>query len=89
MTDLLESRVNHEIALTAHIDQLLTALREALRLMDAHGLGVPCATCGARENRSCFGEEPMTEPHEIRMIQTKEEVRRILLTALGRKEAQT
>lgn len=81
--------MNNEIALTAQIDQLRTALREVLRLMDSGGLGVTCATCGARVNRSCFGEEPMAEPHEIRTIQTSDEVRQILLTALGRKEAQT
>jgi hypothetical protein len=80
---------SNEIALTAQIDQLRTALREVLRLMDSRGLGVICDTCGARVNRSCFGDEPMSEPHEIRITQVDDEMRRILLTALGSKEAQT
>lgn len=77
-----------EAALIAQIDQLRTALREVLRLVDSRGLGVPCATCGARVNRSCFGDEPMAEPHEIRIVQSKEEARQILLASLGRNGAQ-
>ncbi|MFE0472528.1 hypothetical protein ACFW2V_13030 [Streptomyces sp. NPDC058947] len=80
--------MSKEIALTAQIDQLRTALREALRLMDSRGLGVTCETCGARVSCSCFGDAPMSEPHEARILQTNEELRQILATALGRKESQ-
>lgn len=73
----------NEIALTAQIDQLRTALREVLRLRDSRGLGVACGTCGARANRSCFDEGPLSKPHEGRLESVDIEVRRILVAALG------
>lgn len=78
----------NEIALTAQIDQLRTALREVLRLRDSKGLGVPCGTCGARVNRSCFDEGPLAEPHEERLKSVDTEVRQILVAALGRQETE-
>lgn len=77
---------SNEIALTAQIDQLRTALREVLRLMDSQGMGVTCETCGAPVNRSCIGDEPMHEPHDRRVHQVKDEMRQALLAALGHKE---
>lgn|SRR5690606_2034401 len=77
----------NEVALTAQVDQLRTALREVLRLMDSRGIGVLCEKCGAPVNRSCFDDGPMAEPHDVRVERSKDEARRILLVSLGRKGA--
>lgn len=71
-----------EAALIARNDQLLTALREALRLLDSRGLGVSCSICGARVDRSCFEGQSSVEPHEARIVQTREEARKVLLAGL-------
>lgn len=71
-----------EAALQAQNDQLLSAIRDALRLVNVRALGVICPACGAKVGRSCYGNGPMAVPHEGRTNEAHAETRRILLAAL-------
>lgn len=70
------------MALQAENDQLRSALREALHLVNVKGLGVVCGSCGAKVGRSCYGNGPMAEPHGIRTLTAASRVKTILLEGL-------
>jgi hypothetical protein len=74
--------VSAEVALRAKNDQLLSGVRDALRLASVKGLGVLCPACGAKVGRSCYGNGPMAVPHEGRTALAQEELKKILLNCL-------
>jgi len=74
--------VSGEDALRAKNDQLVSFIRDALRLTTVKALGVVCPACGSKVGRSCYGNGPMAIPHEGRTRQAQDEVHRILLSAL-------
>lgn len=79
----LGPEVMESVALGAEIDQLRSAVREALHLCNVRGLGVPCESCGAKVGRSCYGNGPMARPHDARTHAAEEQARQILRDALG------
>lgn len=72
-----------EASLHAENDQLRSALREALHLVNVRALGVVCGACGSKVGRSCYGNGPMAKPHGIRTQSAEAQVKLILLEALG------
>uniref|UniRef100_UPI000A9209F0 zinc finger domain-containing protein n=1 Tax=Peterkaempfera griseoplana TaxID=66896 RepID=UPI000A9209F0 len=47
-------------------EPLRAAVAEALALFDAGPLAVRCSACGAEPGNLCYGNGPMTEPHQAR-----------------------
>lgn len=66
----------------AENDQLRSAIREALHLIDVKGLGVVCEACGSKVGRRCYGNGPMAHVHPGRNQQATDRVKEILMGAL-------
>jgi hypothetical protein len=60
------------LAAVAENDQLRAAVREALRLLEGGPLTVVCPSCGAKENKPCYGNGPMIPGHEVRRMVARE-----------------
>ena len=70
------------VAIQAKNDQLVSAIRDALHLTNVRALGVICPACGSKVGRSCYGNGPMTVPHEGRTNKAHDELKKVLLAAL-------
>jgi hypothetical protein len=70
------------VAQVAENDQLRAAMREALRLLEGGPLTVVCPSCGAKEDKPCYGNGPMP-PHEIRRVRARDAGINTLREALG------
>lgn len=79
-----------DVVLLAEIDQIKTALQEAMRILDLGALGVACASCGAKRKDPCYRSDWTADPHEVRIRDAKEKLRLVLSDALaiGKGEAQ-
>lgn len=55
-----------ELRAQAEIDQLRTAIREALRLIEGGPKAAKCPSCGANPGNACYGNGPMRDPHGVR-----------------------